>query len=112
MMRATPQHKWNTKSVLVMLTRRVAHRLSGVAEQGVHRMHVHPQFFGRRKEKLFWNFPFFDFYATVHPQFLALCAIPAWYQLATEMVEQRPIYFQQDWKLSTHKNTVMKNDVQ
>ena len=70
--------------------------MAGVAEQGVHRVHVQPQFFREKKTKTLLKFSLFDCYATVHPQFLALCAIPAWYQLATEMVEQRPIYFQQD----------------
>ena len=51
---------------------------AGMAEQGVHRVHVHPQFFWRRKQKLLKIFPYFDLDANVHPQFLALYAIPAY----------------------------------
>ena len=50
-----------------------------MAEQGVHRVHVHPQFFWRMKQNLIRNFPIFHLDATVHPQFLAPCAIPEYF---------------------------------
>ena len=50
-----------------------------VAEQRVHRVHVHPQFFWERTNKVSQIFPSFDPDTNMHPQVLAPCAIPAMY---------------------------------